>query len=162
MRIAAAGDDVLLYSVLGLGGLIGFRLAVAFLVCGSRRVPALNTDPAFIEDMADMVVEALALPTLTVSEVRTLEHEGELCMVGVICRSVTYSPACCVQFSRRVANRFPSFARCVPCDQPTHHALYITYIYLFAPRWKARRIVSSSHVSSDEMKSISWRMIPVL
>lgn len=35
-----------------------------------RRVPALNTDPAFIEDMADMVVEALALPTLTVSEVR--------------------------------------------------------------------------------------------
>lgn len=34
------------------------------------RVPALNTDPAFIQDMADMVVEALALPTLTVSEVR--------------------------------------------------------------------------------------------
>lgn len=33
-------------------------------------MPALNTDPAFIEDMADMVVEALALPTLTVSEVR--------------------------------------------------------------------------------------------
>lgn len=30
----------------------------------------MNTDPAFIEDMADMVVEALALPTLTVSEVR--------------------------------------------------------------------------------------------
>eukprot|EP00903_Cladosiphon_okamuranus_P016915 g15593.t1 len=36
-----------------------------------RRVPALNTDPAFIEDMADMVVEALALPTLTVSEAFT-------------------------------------------------------------------------------------------
>lgn len=35
-----------------------------------HRVPALNTDPAFIKDMADMVVEALSLPTLTVSEVR--------------------------------------------------------------------------------------------
>lgn len=41
------------------------------MVCGARRVPALNTDPSFIEDMADMVVEALALPTLTVSEVRS-------------------------------------------------------------------------------------------
>jgi len=39
-----------------------------------RRVPALNTDPAFIEDMADMVVEALALPTLTVSEVRFADN----------------------------------------------------------------------------------------
>ncbi|CAM9830140.1 unnamed protein product [Scytosiphon promiscuus] len=36
-----------------------------------RRVPALNTDASFIEDMADMVVEALALPTLTVSEAFT-------------------------------------------------------------------------------------------
>lgn len=40
------------------------------LLCVSCRVPALNTDKAFIKDMADMVVEALALPTLTVSEVR--------------------------------------------------------------------------------------------
>lgn len=51
------------------------------------RVPALNTDPAFIEDMADMVVEALALPTLTVSEVSyvriqigtDVKHRGIAC-----------------------------------------------------------------------------------
>lgn len=43
--------------------------AAAATAISWRRVPALNTDPAFIEDMADMVVEALALPTLTVSEV---------------------------------------------------------------------------------------------
>ncbi|CAM9847909.1 unnamed protein product [Discosporangium mesarthrocarpum] len=36
-----------------------------------RRVPALNTDPAFIKDMANMVVEALAAPTVTVSEAFT-------------------------------------------------------------------------------------------
>lgn len=41
-----------------------------------RRVPALNTDAAFIEDMADMVVEALALPTLTVSEVGVFSGHG--------------------------------------------------------------------------------------
>jgi ferrochelatase len=33
-----------------------------------RRVPALNTDPRFIEDMADMVVDALESPAVTVSE----------------------------------------------------------------------------------------------
>lgn len=43
------------------------------VVCWCR-VPALNTDKAFIKDMADMVVEALALPTLTVSEVRASEQ----------------------------------------------------------------------------------------
>ena len=32
------------------------------------RVPALNTDPTFIEDMADMVVEALESPAVSVSE----------------------------------------------------------------------------------------------
>lgn len=33
-----------------------------------RRCPALNTDPAFIDDMADMVVEALSEPAQTVTE----------------------------------------------------------------------------------------------
>jgi ferrochelatase len=33
-----------------------------------RRVPALNTDETFINDMADMVVDALQEPTLTVTE----------------------------------------------------------------------------------------------
>ncbi|CAM9238994.1 unnamed protein product [Phaeothamnion confervicola] len=38
-----------------------------------RRVPALGTDTAFIDDMAEMVVEALAAPALTVAEA-VLEH----------------------------------------------------------------------------------------
>lgn len=33
-----------------------------------RRCPALNTDPTFIDDMADMVVEALSEPAQTVTE----------------------------------------------------------------------------------------------
>lgn len=33
-----------------------------------RRCPALNTDPTFIDDMADMVMEALSEPTQTVTE----------------------------------------------------------------------------------------------
>ncbi len=33
-----------------------------------RRVPALNMDARFVEDMADMALEALAAPALSVSE----------------------------------------------------------------------------------------------
>merc|ERR1719329_233679 len=33
-----------------------------------RRTPALNTEEEFIEDMADMVIEALDAPALSVSE----------------------------------------------------------------------------------------------
>lgn len=33
-----------------------------------RRVPALNTDEDFIDDMAQLVVEALQSPTLTIPE----------------------------------------------------------------------------------------------
>ena len=33
-----------------------------------RRVPALNTDDRFIEDMADLVCEALEAPAVTLSE----------------------------------------------------------------------------------------------
>ena len=44
------------------------ELAQQFGICNWRRVPALNTDQGFIEDMADLVVEALEAPTLTVAE----------------------------------------------------------------------------------------------
>lgn len=62
--------------------LAAIRLSVFLPVVFSCRVPALNTDPAFIKDMADMVVEALALPTLTVSEVRAYL---DLCFVSCLC-----------------------------------------------------------------------------
>jgi len=41
-----------------------------------RRVPAPNTDAGFISDMADMVVEALESPTLSVSESAAAMSEG--------------------------------------------------------------------------------------
>lgn len=39
-----------------------------------RRVPALNTDPGFIEDLAHMVVEALQEPAITVTEACALNN----------------------------------------------------------------------------------------
>ena len=39
-----------------------------------RRVPALNTDQGFIEDLADMVVEALQEPAITVTEACALNN----------------------------------------------------------------------------------------
>lgn len=53
-------------------------IASSSCACLNGRVPALNTDPAFIKDMADIVVEALALPTLTVSEVRYISFADVL------------------------------------------------------------------------------------
>ena len=44
------------------------ELALEHGVVNWRRVPALNTDPGFISDMADMVVDALESPSLSVSE----------------------------------------------------------------------------------------------
>jgi hypothetical protein len=44
---------------------------------GWRRVPALNTDVNFLEDMADMVLEALEAPTLSVAEA-TNRHAPDL------------------------------------------------------------------------------------
>ena len=40
-----------------------------------RRVPALNTDERFIADMADMVIEALESPALSVSEAASQNAE---------------------------------------------------------------------------------------
>lgn len=39
-----------------------------------RRVPALNTEPAFIKDLAHMVVEALQEPTISVTEACALNN----------------------------------------------------------------------------------------
>ena len=43
-----------------------------------RRCPALNTDPAFIDDMADMVAEALSEPSQTVTEACVANNVGNL------------------------------------------------------------------------------------
>merc|ERR1719421_2061994 len=40
-----------------------------------RRVPALNTDHTFITDMADLVMEALSSPIVTVSEASSQQSE---------------------------------------------------------------------------------------
>jgi ferrochelatase len=43
-----------------------------------RRCPALNTSPAFIEDMADMVAEALSEPSLSVTEACVANNVGDI------------------------------------------------------------------------------------
>jgi protoporphyrin/coproporphyrin ferrochelatase len=43
-----------------------------------RRCPALNTDPAFIQDMADIVVEALSEPAQTVTEACVANMVGDV------------------------------------------------------------------------------------
>jgi len=43
-----------------------------------RRCPALNTSPDFIEDMADMVAEALAEPSLSVTEACVANNVGDI------------------------------------------------------------------------------------
>ena len=43
-----------------------------------RRVSALNTDKGFIDDMADMVVEALAAPSLSVAEAANSNANSEM------------------------------------------------------------------------------------
>eukprot|EP00560_Eucampia_antarctica_P001237 CAMPEP_0197834806 /NCGR_PEP_ID=MMETSP1437-20131217/23774_1 /TAXON_ID=49252 ORGANISM="Eucampia antarctica, Strain CCMP1452" /NCGR_SAMPLE_ID=MMETSP1437 /ASSEMBLY_ACC=CAM_ASM_001096 /LENGTH=474 /DNA_ID=CAMNT_0043439783 /DNA_START=196 /DNA_END=1620 /DNA_ORIENTATION=+ len=43
-----------------------------------RRCPALNTEPNFIEDMADMVVEALCEPSLSVTEACVANNVGDI------------------------------------------------------------------------------------
>ena len=45
-----------------------------------RRAPALNTHPGFVSDLADMVVEALAEPTMTVTEACIANSVGNLVM----------------------------------------------------------------------------------
>jgi ferrochelatase len=64
-----------------------------------RRVPALNTDAGFLEDLADMVVDALKEPTITVTEACALNNldiqpvfggdsddarQGKLALLGVL------------------------------------------------------------------------------
>ncbi len=43
-----------------------------------RRVPALNTDPVFIEAMAELVVEALKLPNLKLSQVTQMKKKVKM------------------------------------------------------------------------------------
>jgi ferrochelatase len=43
-----------------------------------RRCPALNTDPTFIDDMADMVMEALSEPSQSVTEVCVANNCGDV------------------------------------------------------------------------------------
>ena len=43
-----------------------------------RRVPALNTDPVFIEAMAELVVEALKLPDLKLSQVTQMKKKVKM------------------------------------------------------------------------------------
>lgn len=43
-----------------------------------KRVPALNTDPIFIEDLTDLVIEALESPTLTVAEAASKSYADML------------------------------------------------------------------------------------
>jgi ferrochelatase len=43
-----------------------------------RRCPALNTDPIFIDDMADMVMEALSEPSQSVTEVCVANNCGDV------------------------------------------------------------------------------------
>jgi ferrochelatase len=67
------------------------ELAEASGITNWRRCPALNTDPAFIEDMADMVMEALAEPVQTVTEVcvahmndvEALDYRADIKTVGI-------------------------------------------------------------------------------
>lgn len=48
-----------------------------------ERVPALNTDPMFIEDMADLVLEALEAPTLTIAEAASSSYSDILATEGL-------------------------------------------------------------------------------
>lgn len=48
-----------------------------------RRCPALNTESAFIDDMADMVVEALSEPSQTVTEACVANNVGNLDLQSV-------------------------------------------------------------------------------
>jgi len=47
-----------------------------------RRVPALNTEPGFIEDLALMVVEALQIPAISVTEACALNNLDIMPMAG--------------------------------------------------------------------------------
>jgi ferrochelatase len=54
------------------------ELAKEHGVVNWKRVPALNTDAAFIEDLADLVIEALESPTLTVAEAASKNYADML------------------------------------------------------------------------------------
>lgn len=58
------------------------ELAEASGITNWRRCPALNTAPEFIDDLADMVVEALAEPIQTVTEACIANNVDNLAAVG--------------------------------------------------------------------------------
>lgn len=53
------------------------ELALEQGIVNWRRVPALNTDPGFISDMADMVVDSLESPSLSLNEATTQNFDGD-------------------------------------------------------------------------------------
>ncbi|KAJ1442053.1 ferrochelatase-domain-containing protein [Ochromonadaceae sp. CCMP2298] len=54
------------------------ELALEAGITNWRRVPALNTDKMFIDDMAELVLEALEAPTLTVAEAASKSYSDML------------------------------------------------------------------------------------
>ncbi|KAK1744972.1 ferrochelatase [Skeletonema marinoi] len=54
------------------------ELALESGITNWRRSPALNTDPTFIDDMADMVADALSEPSQTITEACVANNVGNL------------------------------------------------------------------------------------
>ena len=57
------------------------ELALEHGITNWRRAPALNTHPGFVADLADMVVEALSEPSMTVTEACIANSVGNLVMM---------------------------------------------------------------------------------
>ena len=81
-------------------------------ICNWRRAQALNTDMTFIDDMADMIVEALSQPSLSVTEACVANNVGlvdlddaeELSSAGV--GGVGYSDELTSQMRLKADERF--------------------------------------------------------